>query len=45
MASHKNLIEALSAGDRAAVVRHTRIQFDDAARRLVAHLERVGIWA
>ncbi len=43
--SHTSLIDALRAGDRAAVVRHTRIQFDDAAQRLVAHLERVGIWA
>lgn len=44
VASHKHLIDALSTGDRAAVVRHTRVQFEDAARRLVAHLERVGIW-
>ncbi|MDH6282457.1 GntR family transcriptional regulator [Prescottella agglutinans] len=45
VASHTSLIDALRAGDLAAVVRHTRIQFDDAAQRLVAHLERVGIWA
>ncbi|WP_430335353.1 GntR family transcriptional regulator [Rhodococcus sp. ACT016] len=44
VASHANLIDAMRARDREAVVQHTRVQFDDAARRLVAHLERVGIW-
>ncbi|CAM3098642.1 GntR family transcriptional regulator [Prescottella defluvii] len=43
--SHTSLIEAIRAHDRSAVVRHTRVQFDDAAARLVAHLERAGIWA
>jgi len=44
VASHTSLIDAIRARDRDAVVRHTRVQFDDAAQRLVAHLERVGIW-
>ncbi|RVW08495.1 GntR family transcriptional regulator [Prescottella agglutinans] len=44
VASHASLIDAIRARDREAVVSHTRVQFDDAARRLVAHLERVGIW-
>lgn len=42
--SHARLIDAIRARDRAAVAQHTRIQFDDAAQRLVAHLERSGIW-
>jgi len=42
--THADLIAAIGASDRAAVVRHTRIQFDDAADWLVAHLERIGIW-
>ncbi|MBM4479497.1 FCD domain-containing protein [Rhodococcus hoagii] len=42
--AHADLIAAIAARDGAAVVRHTRIQFDDAADRLVAHLERSGIW-
>ncbi|MGF7123006.1 GntR family transcriptional regulator [Rhodococcus sp. TAF43] len=42
--SHTSLIEAIRVHDRDAVVRHTRIQFDDAAERLVAHLGRAGIW-
>lgn len=42
--SHTRLIDAIRDRDREAVGRHTRIQFDDAAKRLVAHLERSGIW-
>ncbi|WP_305093594.1 GntR family transcriptional regulator [Prescottella sp. R16] len=45
VASHTRLIEAMRGGDRDAVVAHTRIQFDDAADRLVAHLERIGTWS
>ncbi|PTR31416.1 GntR family transcriptional regulator [Rhodococcus sp. OK519] len=44
VASHTRVINALVAGDRAAVAAETRAHFDDGATRLVRHLESVGIW-
>lgn len=43
--SHERLIEALKARDLAAVEAETRIQFTDGAQRLIAHLEKIGMWA
>lgn len=45
VSSHERLIEALKAGDLPAVEAETRIQFTDGAERLIAHLERIGMWA
>lgn len=42
--SHERLIKALRDGDLEQVAEHTRIQFTDGARRLLAHLEQAGIW-
>lgn len=42
--SHERLIEALKTRDLAAVEAETRIQFTDGAERLIAHLEKIGMW-
>lgn len=42
--NHRELIAALRRRDAAAVVEHTRWQFDDGARRLTKTLEQSGIW-
>lgn len=42
--SHGRLIAALEAGDAAEAGRVTRAHFADGAERLLAHLERSGIW-
>lgn len=42
--NHRRLTAALRRRDAAAVVEHTRWQFDDAVRRLIERLERIGIW-
>ncbi|WP_425569753.1 GntR family transcriptional regulator [Rhodococcus olei] len=44
IASHEKLIAALEAGDAEEAGRITRAHFADGAERLLAHLERVGIW-
>ncbi|TQF68804.1 GntR family transcriptional regulator [Rhodococcus spelaei] len=43
-ASHTRLIDALAAGDADRAGRETRAHFTDGAKRLVAHLEKAGIW-
>ncbi|MGA9871575.1 MAG: GntR family transcriptional regulator [Rhodococcus sp. (in: high G+C Gram-positive bacteria)] len=43
--SHELLIAALKRGDLDAVGEQMRRQFVDGAERLIAHLERVGLWA
>ncbi|MFE3293847.1 FCD domain-containing protein, partial [Rhodococcus sp. NPDC059234] len=43
-ATHSRLIDAMAAGDAAAAGRETRAHFTDGAKRLVAHLEKAGIW-
>ncbi len=42
--NHRELIAALRRRDIAAVVEHTRWQFDDGARRLIETLDHSGIW-
>jgi DNA-binding GntR family transcriptional regulator len=42
--NHRQLIAALRRRDTAAVVEHTRRQFDDGARRLIETLDQSGIW-
>ncbi|QCQ92194.1 GntR family transcriptional regulator [Rhodococcus sp. SGAir0479] len=44
VASHTRLVAALAARDHAAVAAETRAHFDDGAKRLVRHLETIGIW-
>lgn len=44
VASHTRLVAALLARDRTAVAAETRAHFEDGAKRLVRHLESVGIW-
>ncbi|RVW04383.1 GntR family transcriptional regulator [Rhodococcus spongiicola] len=45
VANHTRLIKALAAGDSAAIAAETRAHFDDGAKRLVQHLESIGIWS
>lgn len=42
--SHDKLIAALRVGDIAEVVAQTEVQFTDGARRLIAYLDRAGMW-
>ncbi|MFF0815689.1 GntR family transcriptional regulator [Rhodococcus sp. NPDC003318] len=44
VASHEKLIAALEAGDAQEAGRVTRAHFTDGAERLLAHLERIGLW-
>ncbi|RDI33961.1 GntR family transcriptional regulator [Rhodococcus sp. AG1013] len=44
VASHTRLLSALAARDTVAVATETRAHFEDGAKRLVRHLETVGIW-
>lgn len=44
VASHAWLVAALAARDHAGVADETRAHFDDGAKRLVRHLETIGIW-
>ena len=43
--NHRRLVEALRRHDTAEVVALTGWQFDDGARRLIARLEKSGIWS
>ena len=43
--NHRQTIAALRARDTGAVVEHTAWQFSDGCRRLLQHLDRIGIWA
>lgn len=42
--SHTRLIAALRKDDVDEVIAQTQVQFTDAAQRLIAHLEGVGMW-
>lgn len=42
--SHDRLIKAMRSADLDEVACQTRRQFDDGADRLIAHLDRVGMW-
>lgn len=44
VASHTRLLSALAARDAVAVAAETHAHFEDGAKRLVRHLETVGIW-
>lgn len=44
VASHRRLITALQNNDIDEVVKQTRSQFDDAARRLTGRLDELGLW-
>lgn len=44
VASHRELIAALRRRDTATVVRLTSGQFTDGAERLIARLEKIGLW-
>lgn len=44
VASHEKLIAALEAGDAQEAGAVTRAHFADGAERLLAHLERLGLW-
>jgi DNA-binding GntR family transcriptional regulator len=44
VATHRELIEALRRRDVATVVRLTSGEFTDAAERLVARLDEIGLW-
>ncbi len=44
VSGHRRLIGALRDGDLAGVEKETRLQFSDGARRLIAHLDAVGMW-
>ena len=43
--NHQRLVAALRRHDTAEVIALTGSQFDDGARRLIARLERSGIWS
>jgi DNA-binding GntR family transcriptional regulator len=45
VAGHRELIEALRRRDVAIVVRLTSGEFTDAAQRLVARLDEIGLWS
>jgi DNA-binding GntR family transcriptional regulator len=45
VATHRELIEALRRRDVATVVRLTSGEFADAAERLVARLDEIGLWS
>ncbi|MDI9913927.1 GntR family transcriptional regulator [Rhodococcus sp. IEGM 1379] len=42
--SHVKLIEAFEKRDLGQVGRQMRVQFSDGAERLLAHLDKIGIW-
>ncbi|RVW05071.1 GntR family transcriptional regulator [Rhodococcus xishaensis] len=44
VANHTRLIAALASRDPAAIAAETRAHFDDGAKRLVQHLQAMGIW-
>lgn len=44
VASHDKLIEAFEVHDLAQIDMQMRVQFSDGAERLLAHLDRMGIW-
>ncbi len=44
VACHRELIAAISRGDHAAVADCTRRLYTDGATRLLAHLDRIGMW-
>jgi DNA-binding GntR family transcriptional regulator len=45
VAGHRELIEALRHRDVETVVRLTSGEFTDAAQRLVARLDEIGLWS
>jgi hypothetical protein len=45
VASHRELISALRRHDVDTVVRLTSGQFTDGAARLIAQLEKIGMWS
>ncbi|AHH16927.1 putative transcriptional regulator, GntR family [Nocardia nova SH22a] len=41
---HRRLVAALRDGDPERIAEESRHLYDDAGRRLIAHLERAGVW-